>query len=253
MYQVFVWRVLQPFPLLWLFLGLALINLWRKRAESRRRLLLVTLPYVLLTFISVPLAGDCIAASLERQYSPLLHRPADAQAIVVLASYVYPPAVTGDLPELDESTCNRCLKAAELYRQGRPCPVVVSGRNADPQGINCAEIMRDFLHKLGVQSEDLIVEGNSLTTYENAVEASKLLESRRLSRIILVTDAIHLQRAVRCFRKQGIEVIPCGCGYRASLEFEFSRLLPQPDTAGRCQLICHEWIGLARYWLRGRI
>jgi len=253
MYQVFVWRVLQPFPLLWLFLGFALLNLWRKRTESRRRLLLVTLPYLLLTILSIPLVGDRLAATLERQYAPLLHRPADAQAIVVLASYVAPPAITGDLPELDESTCNRCLKAAELYHEGARCPVLVSGANADPHGVNCAEIMRDFLRKLGVAGEDLIVEGTSLTTHENALESSKLLESRHLSRIILVTDAMHLQRAVGCFRKQGLEVIPCGCGYRKSLEFEFSRFLPQAGTVLQCQLVCHEWIGLAWYWLRGRI
>jgi len=254
MYQIFVWRILQPYPLLWLFMGLALLNLWRKRKESRRRLLFVAVPYLVLTLLSLPAVGDLLVWSLERQYSPLTQRPADAQAIVVLASYVYLPAATGDLAELDESTCNRCRKAADIYRQGNPCPVLLSGANSDPESAKLAETMRDFLLQMGVRAEDLIVENQSLTTYENAVQSRKLLEQRHLNRIILITDATHLRRAVGCFRKQGVDVVPCGCQYRAhELEFAFSEFLPQPIIAEKCQRVCHEWLGLAWYWFRGRI
>jgi uncharacterized SAM-binding protein YcdF (DUF218 family) len=254
MYQVFVWRVLQPFPLLWLFLGFALLNLWRKRTESRRRLLLVAFPFVVLTIISLPAVGDLAVGSLERQYPPLLHRPDGVQAIVVLSSYMYPPSTPGAAAEFDESTCNRCCKAADMYRQGNSCPIVVSGMSADPNGADYGAAMRDFLVQLGVRADHVIVEGHSLTTYENAVESCKLLQARQLSRILLVTDATHMKRAAGCFRKQGLEVIPCGAMYRRhDTEFEFSRLIPQPGVADRCQRICHEWLGLAWYWWRGRI
>ena len=163
--------------------------------------------------------------------------------------------VEGEAPaELDESTCNRCLKAADMYRQCQPCPVLVSGRSTDADGADYAETMRDFLVRLGVRSNDVIMEGHSLTTYENAVASCKLLQERHLSRILLITDAIHLKRAVACFRKQGMEVIPCGSMYRLyAVPFEFTKLLPQPGVAERCQRICHEWLGLAWYWWRGRI
>jgi uncharacterized SAM-binding protein YcdF (DUF218 family) len=254
MYQVFVWRVLQPFPLLWLLLGLALLNLWRKRTESRRRLLLVTFPFVVLSIISLPAVSDLVVASLERQYPPLLHRPDDIQAIVVLSSYVFPPTTPGAPPEFDERTSNRCLKAADMYHQGQPCPVLVSGRSADADGADYGEAMRALLMKLGVRADDVLVERQSLTTYENAVESARILQGRQLSRILLITDATHLKRAVACFRKQGMEVVPCGCAYRLrDSPFELSRLLPQPGVAERCQWICHEWLGLAWYWWRGRI
>ena len=138
MYQIFVWRIFQPFPLIWLVLGLALLNLWRKRKESRGRLLFVTIPYLFLTLFSAPAIGEALIWYQERQFPPLTQRPAEAEAIVVLASYVYSPQATGDLAELDESTCNRCRKAAALYHQGRPCPLVVSGATGDPQGASLA-------------------------------------------------------------------------------------------------------------------
>src|SRR5262249_37927778 len=56
---------------------------------------------------------------------------------------------------------------------------------------------------------------SSRTTYENAVESARLLNDRDMPRVVLVTDAAHLRRAVACFRKQGLDVIPCGSHYRA--------------------------------------
>src|SRR5438477_438186 len=99
MYQTLVWEILQPFPICWLLITLALANLWRKRQETRKRLLLVIIPFLLLTIFSLPIVSDLMGSSLERQFEPMADRPSDAEAIVVLASYVFPPATTGDSPE----------------------------------------------------------------------------------------------------------------------------------------------------------
>jgi uncharacterized SAM-binding protein YcdF (DUF218 family) len=186
----------------------------------------------------------------------LYQRPADAEAIVVLSSYVRPPNDFRLHPELDEDSVNRCLKAAELYHQGAPCPVVVTGGKVDPDspGPSCSEVMRDLLLQLGVKNSDLSVENASRSTYENAVESRKLLDERRIHKILLVTDASPLVRAAGCFRKQGLEVVPCGCRYRATkFEISLAGILPNPSAARGCLRASHEWLGLAWYWLRGRI
>jgi len=256
MYQFLVWDLLQPFTLLFLICGCALVLLWGKRRETRARLLWVTIPFVVLLALSLPPVGYVAIGSLEWQNPPLGYRPAEAQAIVVLASYAYPPNEVRHHAELDEFSMNRCLKAAELYRLGEPCPILVTGGKSDPQapGPACAEVMREFLLKLGINDRHLLVERNSCTTYENAVECAKLLAERRIQHIILVTDATHLVRATPCFRKQGLEVVPCGCQYRATkFEPSVSDFLPNPNAADHSQQACHEWLGTLWYWLRGRI
>ena len=45
MYRTVV-QLLEPYPLVCLLLALALLNLWRKRRETRRRLVLLTIPVV---------------------------------------------------------------------------------------------------------------------------------------------------------------------------------------------------------------
>jgi uncharacterized SAM-binding protein YcdF (DUF218 family) len=248
--------LLQPFFLLYLLVGLLLLNLWRKRRDDRRRLMVLTLSFALLTLCCVPAMGYLGLGSLEWPYPPLEQRPADAQAIVVLSGYIHPPVPGQTRPDMGEDTLCRSIRAVELYHQGSPCPILVSGGCLDEEGHGpaCAPLMRDFLVQMGVPASDVIVEDRSRTTWENAVESSKLLDSRGIRKIVLVTDAAHLFRAARCFRKQGLDVIPCGCRYRAtSLPNELSSFLPSPGGGRGLQAAWHEWLGTVWYWLQGRV
>src|SRR5947209_16335628 len=181
MYE-FATKLLQPFLLLYLLTLLAFLRLWRKRRESRGRLLAVTIPLVGLTLVCTPAVAHLLLGTLEWQYPPLEQRPAEARAIVVLASSVCYVSPDGKYAELDEDSVSRCLYAAELYRQGPACPVVVSGGRVDPEeeGPAVAQAMADFLRRLGVGQADVIVEDASRTTFENSVESARLLNVRRL-------------------------------------------------------------------------
>jgi uncharacterized SAM-binding protein YcdF (DUF218 family) len=252
----FVVELAQPAFLLGLLILLAVANLWRKRRETRRRLLLLTVPLVLLTLWCTPVMSHLAIASLESPYPPLAERPADAEAIVVLAGYIHVLDEAGTQVELGGDTLYRCLRAAELYRQGKPCPVVLSGGKVNPgsPGPPLAVAMRDFLRQQGVSDSDLVVEDRSGTTYENAVETRRLLDGRGIHRVVLVTDAAHLGRAVACFRKQGIDVVPCGCRYRTGrMEWSVGAFVPDLGSAGGCQEALHEWLGVLWYRLQGRM
>src|SRR5205814_1284761 len=114
---------------------------------------------------------------------------------------------------------------------------------------------REHLRLMGVQSSDLIEDTDSQNTYENALRSRALLEPRGIRRIVLVTDAMHLPRAVACFRKQGFEVVPAGCDYERPGDgnptiFDF---LPSAYALRWFEYASQEWLGLAWYRLRGRI
>jgi uncharacterized SAM-binding protein YcdF (DUF218 family) len=247
---------LNPYPISMLLLAVGLANLWWKRRETCRRLLFVTAPFVVLLLLSLQPIEYVVLGSLEWRNDPLPARPPDAKAIVVLAAAVR-PANDGRLqPELDERSTQRCLAASALYRQGPPCLVLVSGGNSDPSqpGPPCARAMSSLLLDLGVKESDLIVEEASRTTFENAVECRKLLETRKIDEIVLVTDSVHLERAAACFRKQGLTVIPAPSGRDAAgYAFGLEDLVPNPTSVRNCQRVWHEWIGSTWYWLRGQV
>jgi uncharacterized SAM-binding protein YcdF (DUF218 family) len=256
MYNVVV-TLLQPGFLLGLLVLLAAANLWRKRRETRRRLLLLTIPLGLLALWCTPVLNHLAVASLESPYPPLEECPPDAEAIVVLSGYIQLLDDAGTQYELGGDTLYRCLRAAEVYRQGKHCPVVLSGGKVDPDapGPPLAVAMRDFLRQQpDIRDAELVVEGHSTTTYENAVETRRLLDERGIHKVVLITDAPHLGRAVACFRKQGIDVVPCGCRYRTGrMEWSVGMFVPDLGSSGGCQEALHEWLGTAWYRLRGRL
>src|SRR5262249_49735773 len=101
---------------------------------------------------------------------------------------------------------------------------------------------------------DIIVENRSQTTYENALFSTELLQERHLERIVLVTDSTHMFRAERCFRKQGLAVVPAVCNFRAvRFEVTLFTFLPNPMAAVNGEAAGHEWVGSIWYWLQGRM
>jgi uncharacterized SAM-binding protein YcdF (DUF218 family) len=252
----FVVDLLQPHTLLFLLTCWAVFRLWRKRKDPHRSLRPLALCLLALTLLCLPALAHLAVLSLECHYPPAEERPPDAEAIVVFAGGLLSPDGPRVRAEMDEDTVQRCLHAARLYSQGPPCPVLVSGGKVDPDapGPTAAAVMADFLGQLGVKKPDLLREEQSRTTHENAVECAKLLRERRLQRVVLVVDAVDMPRALGCLRKQGIEVLPSPCHFRATT-FRLNHLsfLPSPGAAAAVQRVWHEWLGIAWYRALGRL
>jgi uncharacterized SAM-binding protein YcdF (DUF218 family) len=248
--------LLRPFTVLYLLMAVALVALWLRWRGGRRTLIVFTLLFGLFTLLCMPAVAHLALGSLEWQYAPLAQRPENTEALVVLAGGFKPADALRPEPELTVDSYYRCLEAVRLYRQGPPCPVLVSGGKMDPDAPDpaCAEVMRTFLLQLGVAPGDILVEGRSQTTYENARFSREMLQERHLQRIVLVTEATHMFRGERCFRKQGLDVVPAVCNFRAtSFDWALVAFVPTPGAAGHCEEAEHEWVGAIWYWLNGRM
>lgn len=250
----FLAAILQPYPLLFVGIAVALVLVWRRRGENRR-LLLLTVLIVILTAVNMPVVANLALGSLEWRYPPQDERPDDADGIVVLCGYVHASKESHGGEELGPDTLYRCLHAARLYRQGRPCPVIVSGGKAGgAEGPTMAESMRDFLVAYGLPAHDILLEDRALSGYENAVETAKLMSQRGIRRIVLVTSAVHMPRAAACFCAERLMIVPSPCDYQAEpFRLSARSFWPNPDAGRKFQMAMREWLGLAWYRLRGRI
>ncbi len=245
----------QPTVFLYVALGMAIAWNWRKHPESRRGLRGIVFFYLALIVFALPASEHLLLGTLEQQNPPLDETYAKGDVIVVLSGDVFQPDVMRPKAEPGPSTLYRCVHAADLYR-ANPCPVIISGATSDPdrEDIGCAVVMNELLVKLGIKPSDLIVENASFSTFENAVACSKIIREKKFQKVVLVTDAVHMPRAVRCFRAQGLEVIPSGCQYRsAHVGGELDQFLPRLEAAKWIERACHEWQGILWYWLQGRI
>jgi uncharacterized SAM-binding protein YcdF (DUF218 family) len=251
----FAVEVTSPFVLLFVWAAVALAYIWWKGAEPRRRLLWVALPVLLLALASTGLTAYLALGTLEWHYPPQSERPETGQAIVVLSGGIMPPDEVRRHAELSPDTLYRCLHAVQLYRQGPPCPVLVSGGRVlpDQTGPTLAAAMRRFLIEQGIPDKDIWTEERSRSTYENAVECRRILKARGIEDVILVTQASHMLRVDRSFRRQGLTVTPAPCYHRAtSFPKRLTDYRPSPQSARDVEEAYHEWLGLVWYWLHGR-
>jgi uncharacterized SAM-binding protein YcdF (DUF218 family) len=109
------------------------------------------------------------------------------------------------------------------------------------------------LAALGVDRAHIIIEPQPRTTSEDALYSAALLKPKPSETWLLVTVAIHMPRAVGCFRVAGFQVDPYPVEFMAggrSRPFAGfatgSSALVQLDRAAK------EWIGLIAYRLMGK-
>ncbi len=208
--------LVQPFPLVMLALGGVMLWTYWRRPESRKGLRWPLVLYGLLYLDAMPAFAWWTSSWLENAEPRVNTRPEAAIAIVVFGGGVISPQRPGDptLPHL--GTLARTLRGLELYREGEPCPLLVSGGKPDPNATEApvAETMATVLRTSGVPAVDLIIENRSRNTAENAVETARLLRERGLTGpVILVTHGTHLPRAAYHLRAAGVTVIPIGVDY----------------------------------------
>jgi uncharacterized SAM-binding protein YcdF (DUF218 family) len=67
--------------------------------------------------------------------------------------------------------------------------------------------IRNFLLAEGVPSEAIVAEWRSTSTRENGIETARLIQGIPGKKVLLTSD-FHMYRALRVFRKLGIEVTP---------------------------------------------
>ena len=99
-----------------------------------------------------------------------------------------------------EGTLLRCLYAVRAYQTGGFRKIVLVGSQT-------SEHMRRLLMAEGVPAEILVTEEASQSTHENALNTARLLAGDNASKVLLTSD-YHMFRAVRAFRKAGMNVLP---------------------------------------------
>ena len=65
----------------------------------------------------------------------------------------------------------------------------------------------NFLVAYGVPREDIVAEWRSTSTRENGIETARLIQGMPGRKVLLTSD-FHMYRAIRVFRKLGVEVAP---------------------------------------------
>lgn len=107
-------------------------------------------------------------------------------------------------------TTSRTLGAIKLYDQGYAPTLIFSGAAQDPTSVSNAAAMRKIAVRSGVPASSILIEEDSVDTYENAQNTARIIKDKNINSIILVTSPYHQRRASIEFRRalgKDIEVI----------------------------------------------
>ncbi len=231
-------------PLLLIAVGLLLLP-WKGRLGQSIAWAGVLVGLLLCTPISV----GWLTAPLENVSVLRAEDLARGQAIVILVAgrWQYMPEYGQPAP--NRLSLERLRYGARVARTSG-LPVLISGGGC-PEPWAEARLMAEVLSvDFGVSPK--WIEAGSKDTEENGRFSSALLQAGGIRRIVLVTHAAHMRRAMREFESQGMEVIPAPTGFftERAMGEDVRDFVPGATAARAGWYAVYEWLGLLAQTLR---
>ncbi len=211
---------------------------------SRRRWL-AWCGVAILWIAATPETGLWLIAPLEAVYPQRsVSESPNADAVVVLAGGIIRGYSRAGLQWGPSS--NRFFTGIDLMHAGKAKFLILTDGSGQPDKVlTHGDMLREEAIRRGIPRENIILTGPVLTTED---EAHKIAALPGIRRVILVTSAFHLPRAVLLFNASGFEVLPFptdqhALGHRSSgLE-----LIPQGSGILQADTALREYYGLAVY------
>ena len=144
---------------------------------------------------------------------------APADAIIVLGAAAYDSRPS---PVFEE----RIRHGIDLYQRGlAPTLIFTGGYGGSGARFAESQVAKRYAVRRNVPAQAILIETQSRTTRENLIEARALMRERDLHLAIVVSDPMHMARAMRLCQELGIEAVASSTpstrfrSFRASWKF----------------------------------
>ncbi|MDY6947274.1 MAG: YdcF family protein [Pseudomonadota bacterium] len=137
-----------------------------------------------------------LASQIVGAGRPSGNREADVAIVLGAAAYSDQPS-----PVFEE----RIKHGIDLYRAGKVRRLLFTGGYGDGAQFAEATVAKRYALEMGVPPRAILIETESRTTRGNLVQARRLMRQNGLATAIVVSDPLHMKRALRMARDLGIE------------------------------------------------
>ncbi len=222
---------LLPSVLIAVFFLLGAFFLFLKKKGIGR--FLIILGFLFYYLFSSSLISDFILLPLEKDYSPLKEEDmGEANKLVLLLGG----------RESDILRGSEVLRISHIT--GNDIDVIVSGTDPLNPKSEEASAVRNFFISRGLPAENIIIEGNSRNTWENARNVKEVVGEESF---FLVTSAYHMKRAFKEFEKIGANPIPAPTDFKRKGEYNLFDFFPAPQNLKKSDLATREHFGMIYY------
>jgi uncharacterized SAM-binding protein YcdF (DUF218 family) len=252
-------KVLDVFlcPYTWAIVLFAFAVPWRTsraRRQWRRRRLFGALGLGILVLAGVSPLAHAIMWRMERS-APSTYRADVTYDAVILLGGLVDQVVTAETgrPAFTDSV-ERLIVTEQLLREGKARYVIVSAAT-NPRFPEAGEVIviARQLEAWGIEKDRILLEDKALNTRENALYSQAIARAHGFSRIVVVTSAFHMERALGCFASVGMDVDTLPVDYRAhqSSGEELGDWIPRVDGLAGLSGTLRELFGRLVYRVRG--
>jgi|SRR5450759_1975926 len=234
-----------PLTFFWLiFLAGVLFYLLKRK---RTGLVCGFISVVWLGLISFPFLPDLLVKSLETRFPPLLEfsqiNSNDSIQILVLGAGVSDDINLPPNDQLSSQSLCRLSEAIRLHRLLKTSQLVLRGSVAG-ENIGKSEPFTQAALALGVEENKIRLLGTPKNSRMEAFEYTRKFGTNKT--LILVTDAIHMPRAMFLFQKAGQKPIPAPTNHLLkSNGRKLSDCFPSALNIYKMEYSMHEILGLA--------
>lgn len=153
---------------------------------------------------------------------------------------------------------DRVTHTVQLYKMGLIKKILVSGGSGRllDIGEREADKLAEVMILMGVNPDDIVIEGDSRNTHESAQEVIKLLKSQALpENCVLITSGFHMRRSLGCFEQEDWPVDPFSTDFLTHPRaFTFDVLfIPKLEALVIWHHLIKETVGYVTYALVGYI
>lgn len=125
--------------------------------------------------------------------------PADAIIVLGAAAYDAKPS-----PVFEE----RIRHGIDLYKRGlAPTLIFTGGYGGKGARFSESQVARRYALRQGVPDKAILIESLSRNTHENLRQASQVMQQHNLHKAIVVSDPLHMARALRISKDIGIQAV----------------------------------------------
>lgn len=246
---------LLPVPLCVGVLLTGLIFLWGTKKQKTGKVI-TTLGLAILLLFSLPFSPNMCLRYLEHKHVSYIARAgkennlSDIEYVVVLAGgHILDPKIPVTSQFCYEGLV-RLIEGIRLYKKCPKAKLVLSGGIGDRTNVTDAILMADLSIELGVPKEDIILEQESMSTFDEARLIKPIVRNQRF---ILVTSASHMPRSMALFRKLGMNPVPAPTGHLVKQFGDSISVLPSVSNLKKSDTAFYEILGIIKEKALGRI
>jgi len=237
--------LIMPLSLFWMLLAFSGIMLLLKKKKATRWLFLIALIWLLV--ISTRFVPDLLVSRLESSFKSFsesdcynLKNPVN---IIVLGGGHSDDNRFPVNDRLSGVALGRMIEGIRIIKMIPGSNLITSGY-AGSLSISQAELLKENAVMLGVDSSRI----RTITTTRNTIDEANTYKEKfgSAGTIIVVTDAIHMPRAMMLFKKAGLSPIPAPTNHLLKKNTAASPFswMPASGNISLMELAMHEYVGL---------